>query len=46
MEDRCVIEQCRNIADVFGITPPSYIYNLGFVFGTINEGLTYAYQIC
>jgi hypothetical protein len=25
---------------------PSYFYSLGFVFGTINEGLTYSYQVC
>lgn len=43
---RSVIERCRKMADVFGMTPPSYLYNLGFVFGTINEGLTYSYQVC
>lgn len=33
------------ISQMFGDPPPSYIHALGFVFGTINEGLTYTYTI-
>jgi len=38
------ITQTNKIAcRVFGDQPLSYIHHLGFVFGTINEGLTYAH---
>jgi len=40
-----VIQQCRRVTRTYGYTTPSYTYNLGFVFGTINQGLTYSYQV-
>jgi hypothetical protein len=42
---RRAIEGDRQYSEVFGYPPTSYLYNLGYVFGTINEGLTYAFQV-
>jgi len=42
---RSVVEHSRTVISSFGEFPPSYLYSLRFVFGTINEGLTYAYQV-
>ena len=39
---RRVIEGDKKICFVYGDKPRSYFYHLGFVLGTINEGLTYA----
>jgi hypothetical protein len=36
----------RRVSQRLGDEPPSYFYNLGFIFGTLNEGLTYAFQVC
>ncbi len=42
----CAIETDREIFHLLGKQPLSYLYHLGFVFGTINEGLTYASTPC
>jgi hypothetical protein len=39
---RPVVEMSRIVRRMYGDKPSSYFYHLGFVFGTINEGLTYA----
>jgi hypothetical protein len=40
---RRITERCRKINQHFGWEPPSYLWNLGFVVGTIEKGLTYAH---
>jgi hypothetical protein len=37
-----VIESDKEFWSLRGEEAPPYLSNLGFVFGTINEGLTYA----
>ncbi len=39
---RRVTERDKKIARIFGGPPSSYLYNLGFVVGLIDAGLTYA----
>ncbi len=39
--NRRMVEQDKKIARVMGDEPTSYFYNLGFVMGTIDKGLTY-----
>jgi hypothetical protein len=39
---RRVTEHSRLICRLEGVNPPSYLYNLGFVVGTIDKGLSYA----
>ena len=35
---RAIAEQSKEVTEALGVGP-SYFYHLGFVFGTINEGL-------
>ncbi len=42
---RVTTKQSREATRALGGQPFSYIHALGFVFGTINEGLTYSYTI-
>jgi hypothetical protein len=39
---RHVTERCKQISLVYGEKPSSYLFNLGFVVGVIDKGLTYA----
>jgi len=39
---RRVTERDKKITRIFGGPPSSYLYNLGFVVGLIDTGLTYA----
>jgi hypothetical protein len=39
---RRVTENARILCRAYGWGPSSYFYNLGYVFGIINKGLTYA----
>jgi hypothetical protein len=39
---RRVTENAKTLCRVCGWAPSSYLYNLGYVFGMINKGLTYA----
>ncbi len=44
---RAATEQNKEwFAETFGSAPPSYIRTLGFVFGTINQGLAYTPAPC
>jgi len=40
--NRRVVERDKKIARATGDEPPSYFYNLGYVIGIIDQGLTYA----
>lgn len=39
---RRVTEHSRKLCHLYGCEPSSYFYNLGFVVGTIDKGLSYA----
>lgn len=39
---RRITQRCQHLCFVYGDKPSSYLFNLGFVVGLINEGLTYA----
>jgi len=39
---RRITERCKGITRIMGDEPSSYFYNLGFVVGVIDQGLTYA----
>jgi hypothetical protein len=39
---RRVTERCRKLCQHYGWEPSSYLWNLGFVVGTIEMSLTYA----
>jgi hypothetical protein len=39
---RRVTENARTLCRVYGWGPSSYLYNLEYVFGMIDKGLTYA----
>ena len=39
---RDVTERSKEISRIMGWGAPSYLYTLGYVVGTINQGLTYA----
>lgn len=41
---RRVTENARTLCRACGWAPSSYLYNLGYVFGMINKGLTYAHD--
>lgn len=39
---RVIVDRSKVVAASFGEQHPSYIHHLGFVYGIINQGLTFA----